>query len=816
MYVTNPEFASVSDHAVTLDVKDGVGFSSVSQMAVYFTNPEFASVHNEEDYGKTIRGAGSSCSEGGQQGSLMDEEWGMSSGSEYVPSETGSSIEDTVSMVDESCEAVGGSSSKGDDAEEVHADSTEDSGKGKSQKKRREPTMEGRRWRRKAAGDGFMFDKEGRGLKGVVPEPYQKEAIEETILKPILEYRPFSMQRELTAAPVKAWVLWRKAFRLPGRLPPLSVYDVALFTGLPVTGKIVEFGEDDLSTTELVRMVRLRMAQYVTEKSDNLKSEKGRKRPVFRNYIKVIKKLLNANKALEKLELWLSLYAWRVMSGVMFLRTPYRAAWSVQKYMEDVCEMGEYMWAEAVWRVLIEAVEEIQWKLKGPVFDVQMNGFSLLTQVIPVLHPQEEEMLLPTVRAFMNTDGFRDYILDGEELRAEKGKHVDALRMLEFWESHTHELEAQLNRYAAPAAQQDTRHQPGVSRMFSLVLKLSTLAKERMIWHRLHVGKMMPVHRSPHENSSSWCWRLGSQVQCPGCTLGRQQIVHMPRRTGGDTAATYDPGIEFVHHAPPTTADSAAADHEACVQPPVGDSEDRVTTPEQDGEIPGEIERTSSDAGDVGCRDDSGGNNSNIVTHMRRKPQSQRPAVVHCNPFTDPTRLWVLEGYISAPLSAMEMELVTKGRGHAGVSVEAHVSKLVTRPHPCGSKGGSRGQVTLHNKGRISGVICDNFKATPQPDVRYRSFLVYDSLPSPAAKTKRELLDSTRIAFVLTFLYSITYVDAGQWEVITPKCPEQKNGHDYGVFVMAFMNLLSLKADGFEFDQDCVAHYRDKCLLSFI
>ena len=52
-----------------------------------------------------------------------------------------------------------------------------------------------------------MFDKEGRGLRGVVPisvrgrstlekickfnkslEPYQKEAIERTILKPILEY----------------------------------------------------------------------------------------------------------------------------------------------------------------------------------------------------------------------------------------------------------------------------------------------------------------------------------------------------------------------------------------------------------------------------------------------------------------------------------------------------------------------------------------------------------------------------------------------------------------------------------------------------
>jgi len=153
----------------------------------------------------------------------MAKEWGMSSGSEYVPSETGSSTEDTISLADESCEVVGGSSSEGDDAEEVHADGAEGSGKGKSWKRMREPTIEGRRWRQKAAGDGFMLDKEGRGLRDVVPvsvrgrctlekickfnkllESYQKEAIDGTILKPILEYRPFFMQRELTAALVKA------------------------------------------------------------------------------------------------------------------------------------------------------------------------------------------------------------------------------------------------------------------------------------------------------------------------------------------------------------------------------------------------------------------------------------------------------------------------------------------------------------------------------------------------------------------------------------------------------------------------------------
>jgi len=69
----------------------------------------------------------------------------MSSASEYVSSETGISTEDTISMVDESCKAIGGSSSKGDEAEKEHADSAEGNRKGKSQKRRRQPTVEGRR-----------------------------------------------------------------------------------------------------------------------------------------------------------------------------------------------------------------------------------------------------------------------------------------------------------------------------------------------------------------------------------------------------------------------------------------------------------------------------------------------------------------------------------------------------------------------------------------------------------------------------------------------------------------------------------------------
>jgi len=35
----------------------------------------------------------------------------------------------------------------------------------------------------------------------------------------------------------------------------------------------------------------------------------------------------------------------------------------VQKYVENVKELGWYPWAEGVWRVLVESIEDIQNKL---------------------------------------------------------------------------------------------------------------------------------------------------------------------------------------------------------------------------------------------------------------------------------------------------------------------------------------------------------------------------------------------------------------------------------------------------------------------
>ena len=158
--------------------------------------------------GSSVRkGAGLSHTEGPLNGSIMDDELQISSGSEFVLEDAESSMEDSVSLVEESCADVGVFASDGDDVAIANNDSAEDSDKRKSQKRRRQPIMVGRRWRRKAIADGFMFDKDERGVRGVVPmsvrgrctldkickfnktlEPYRREVIEGTILTPILDY----------------------------------------------------------------------------------------------------------------------------------------------------------------------------------------------------------------------------------------------------------------------------------------------------------------------------------------------------------------------------------------------------------------------------------------------------------------------------------------------------------------------------------------------------------------------------------------------------------------------------------------------------
>jgi len=76
------------------------------------------------------------------------------------------------------------------------------------------------------------------------------------------------------------------------------------------------------------------------------------------------------------------MYAFMIMSGILFPGTPYGAAWGMLRYVEDIQRMGEYNWPQAVWRFVVETIEDTQKKLcAGPLTEVQLNGFCLLIQV---------------------------------------------------------------------------------------------------------------------------------------------------------------------------------------------------------------------------------------------------------------------------------------------------------------------------------------------------------------------------------------------------------------------------------------------------
>ena len=89
----------------------------------------------------------------------------------------------------------------------------------------------------------------------------QRAAVEGTVLRPCLEYCDIGMERHLTLALIKCWVPRWKTFRIGGRRVPLSVFDVALMTGLPATGRIVELDGEEVSS-EVGLLIRGRMAEW--------------------------------------------------------------------------------------------------------------------------------------------------------------------------------------------------------------------------------------------------------------------------------------------------------------------------------------------------------------------------------------------------------------------------------------------------------------------------------------------------------------------------------------------------------------------------
>jgi len=187
---------------------------------------------------------------------------------------------------------------------------------------------------------------------------YQKDAVRGSVLAPVLKYCSLSMERNLGIALVKAWVPRRRAFRLGERLALFSVFDFALLTGMPATGKRVNFTEGH-ETTEIGDLVRERVNEV---EQQELKRRKGRAQAkdnrVDKNFVAAMVYLCEQFAGKEYLLVWLKMYTWFVLSGVFFPRGVYAAAWELERYTNDVARMSQFAWVEAIWRYLVEALDE--------------------------------------------------------------------------------------------------------------------------------------------------------------------------------------------------------------------------------------------------------------------------------------------------------------------------------------------------------------------------------------------------------------------------------------------------------------------------
>ena len=153
-------------------------------------------------------------------------------------------------------------------------------------------------------------------------------------------------------------------------------------TSLPGSGKKVEVDGEEIST-KVGDMIRRCMAEWEREEmARRVPSKSGKKRRFFRHYLNVMIQLCDEHVQEEQVGIWLKLYAFIVLSGVLFPRTPYGATWSVLRYADDVAGMGQYAWAEAIWQVIVDAIDDAKKKIRSGLFsEVQLNGFCLLIQV---------------------------------------------------------------------------------------------------------------------------------------------------------------------------------------------------------------------------------------------------------------------------------------------------------------------------------------------------------------------------------------------------------------------------------------------------
>ena len=147
----------------------------------------------------------------------------------------------------------------------------------------------------------------------------QKEVVRGTMWDAVLDYKWIMMDRHMVKALIHAWNPDAKAFRIGHREVQFSYFDIALLTGLLVTGKPVVFnrGEDAGEVEQLMLAAMEGRLEGEWKKRRGVQTDSC----IYGNYVSVMIDLCRQHNAVESIPMFLRLFSLLVMSGLFFLHS---------------------------------------------------------------------------------------------------------------------------------------------------------------------------------------------------------------------------------------------------------------------------------------------------------------------------------------------------------------------------------------------------------------------------------------------------------------------------------------------------------------
>ncbi|KAJ8442694.1 hypothetical protein Cgig2_001787 [Carnegiea gigantea] len=619
-----------------------------------------------------------------------------------------------------------------------------------------------------------------------------------------------------------------------------------------------------------------------------------------------------------------------------------RSSLESTRYVDDVEGMGQYAWAEAVWQVVVDSIEDTQRKLclHTTIFSnqdgeryprlaswrkVDYGGMYDATELLAELKESEAraaELQETAVRAYMDTDEYRFYVEDGEgvlsfdeqlrrsreayakekeanrRIRAEFAVMKDRLleleeRLQEFGAGHgdagrgaeardgaTFSGETQTVGTSKPsglggAATQDLRSPPND---VNVNLSAETEARRTCNEDVLKQGDS-----GNGQNVATFTTEADVQSE-PGVEAGneRYEEAHL--------AGIGDSGIASAAQAVHSPAEMAAEDANSV--PPTTDSVP-VNQPPIAGDG-GHCRTTSTTTTAMDVR--SCPRSSNIVSRMKKLPRLRKPSRVRRSPYINP--MHGIKGGRKGLKSTASVEMGSGDRSpstmHGKIVNDEDVSSVVPiaverghgeddvpdtsifgpSPHVPAPRTRGTGSTFVISEEGVKAYLtwplsptevdllvavrarCKGLKDSQWnfdlPEVSEKhvnaEFLkgLINVVPTRGAADRpgrysigafavhlyckllhlrqhqhkrycrmSAFLDrhDQKVAIRLALMKLAEFTDVLRWEMEHADC---LHGHDCSVYMLMFMDLLSMRADGVYFDQTYVRHAREKLLLSLL